>query len=79
MLTIDVEKRMSFKEFFEIPMFQTHEVRRQTPTVTGEATMGQSLVALELSESYDCEEYELTLINECTMQPKFLKRETIDF
>ena len=23
MLTIDVEKRMSFKEFFEIPYFQT--------------------------------------------------------
>jgi len=41
--------------------------------------MGQSIVNLDLSESYDYDEYELTLLNECTHQPLFLKRETIDF
>ena len=27
----------------------------------------------------DVDEYELTLINECTHQPKLLKKETINF
>ena len=36
--------------------------------------MGQSAVNLSLSNTYNYSEYELTLINECTRQPQFLKR-----
>ena len=80
MLTIDVNKRMSFKEFFDIKIFQTIErpKRSHTPVVMA-GSMGQSAVMLDLSESFTFDEYELTLINENTHQPQFLKRETIDF
>lgn len=41
--------------------------------------MEQSAVELKFSETLEYNEYELTLLNECTHQPQFIKRETIDF
>jgi serine/threonine protein kinase len=76
MLTIDVEKRMSFREFLEIKMFQTNQKKLEKVIPVN---MKSSLVDLELSESFNYSEYELTLINECTRQPQFLRRETVDF
>jgi hypothetical protein len=79
MLTIEVNSRMSFKEFFEIKLFQTHEKQKRNQLPVSTALMEQSAVLLELSDSFTYDEYELTLINENTHQPQFLKRETIDF
>lgn len=64
MLTIDVNKRMSFKEFFDIKIFQTIERPKRSHTPVAMAgSMGQSAVMLDLSESFTFDEYELTLIN----------------
>jgi len=61
MLTIDVEKRMSFKEFFEIKLFQSHSRSKHSGELS---SMEQSTVQLELSVSEEeYVEYELTLIN----------------
>jgi hypothetical protein len=52
MLTIDVQKRMSFKEFFEIDYFRRDHTKRKVKESKADL-LGQSAVNLSLSKSYN--------------------------